>query len=59
LSFIKVYDLHTITSHNEIVFENMKVWAQSMKRFSVLISQSGDMFRYKFFQQQRDYVNRL
>ncbi|MCD7936042.1 MAG: hypothetical protein LUG98_04210, partial [Tannerellaceae bacterium] len=59
LCFIKLQEMNVITSHNEILFENMKRWADSMKRFSILISQSADIYRYKFFRQQREYVNKL
>ncbi|MCD8044488.1 MAG: hypothetical protein LUH10_15695 [Tannerellaceae bacterium] len=59
MSFIKIYDLNIISSQNETVFESLKNWVQSLRKFSTIISQSAELERYKFFQLQREYVDQL
>ncbi|MCD8079079.1 MAG: hypothetical protein LUF04_01290, partial [Bacteroides sp.] len=59
MSLIKVYNLNSILSHDQRVFDNLKGWIQSLRKFSTLITQSAEVQRYKFFKEQRDMISRL
>lgn len=56
---IKSFLLNTITSQDESTFERIKQWMNSVKRISMLISQSGEQQRILYFNQQRDTVASL
>jgi len=57
--FIKVYELNTISSIDENVFDSVKVWVQSLKKFSVLVTQSAEKQRHEFFKKQKQIVEQL
>ncbi|WP_065220450.1 MULTISPECIES: helix-turn-helix domain-containing protein [Butyricimonas] len=59
LSLIRLFAINSITSHDENVFRNVKEWVDSLRKYSVLISQSGEIQRIKFFNEQREIINRL
>ena len=59
LSLIRLFAINSITSHDENVFRNVKEWVDSLRKYSVLISQSGEIQRSKFFKDQREIVNGL
>ncbi len=59
LSLIKVYNLNSILSHDQRVFDNLKGWIQSLRKFSTLITQSAEMRRYKFFKEQKEMISKL
>ena len=42
-----------------ILFLSLKEWIQSLKKFSTMISESGEMQRIQFFQQQREIISTL
>ncbi len=46
------------SQHPDICYEQ-KRWIESLKRYSTLISQCGEMYRMNFFQKQRNYVTSL
>ena len=57
-----VYKLSVVNSfatRDEQVFNSVKEWIHSLKKFSTLISQSGEMQRIKFFKMQREIVEGL
>lgn len=58
-SLIEVFAINSITSYDDLLFENLKEWIQSLKKYSILISQSGEVQRKQFFKRQRDVVRRL
>lgn len=41
------------------MFLSLKEWIQSLKKFSTMISESGEMQRIQFFQQQREIISTL
>ena len=41
------------------IFRSLKEWIQSLKKFSTLISESGEMQRIQFFKQQREIIDTL
>lgn len=59
LSLIRVFAINSITSTDDIMFENVKAWIQSLKKFSTLISESGETERIQFFNQQRQIISSL
>lgn len=59
ISFIKVYELNTISSADENVFNSVKAWVQSLKKFSVLITQSAEKQRHDFFKRQKEIIEQL
>lgn len=58
-SLIRVFAINSIVSQDIEVFENMRDWIQSLKKFSILISESGEMQRILYFKKQREIVNTL
>lgn len=51
MSLVRLFAINSITSEDENVFKNVKEWVDSLRKYSTLISQSGEMQRIKFFQQ--------
>ena len=59
VSLIRVFAINSFASQDEAVFKSVKEWIHSLKKFSTLISQSGEMQRIKFFKTQREIINGL
>ncbi len=47
-----------LTQDSEM-FNSLKDWIQSLKKFSTMISESGEMQRIQFFNRQREIINTL
>lgn len=59
VSMIRVYAINSITTQDTAMFNSLKEWIQSLKKFSTLISESGEMQRILFFKQQREIIQTL
>lgn len=59
ISLIRVYAINSITSFDTSMFESLREWIQSLRKFATLISQSGEIQRIQFFKKQREIVNEL
>ena len=59
LSMIRVYSINSITTQDTEMFNSLKDWIQSLKKFSTMISESGEMQRIQFFNRQREIINTL
>ena len=59
LSLIKAFTLNSVASLDDKTFDSVKNWISSLKRFSTLISESGDLQRIHFFRKQRELVSTL
>lgn len=59
LSLIQAFTLNSIASVDRKTFDSVKNWILSLKRFSTLISESGDLQRIHFFKKQRELVATL
>ncbi len=59
LSLIRIYSINSITTQDPEMFRGLKEWIQSLKKFSTLISESGEMQRIQFFKQQREIISTL
>lgn len=57
LSMIRVFAINSLTSDDDQLFIRVKAWIQSLKKFSTLVSQSGDIERVQFFKRQREIVS--
>lgn len=58
-SMIRVYAVNSITTQDHDMFCNLKEWIQSLKKFSTLISESGELQRILFFKKQREIIGTL
>ena len=56
LSFIRVFNLNTLTSTDERMFDFLKKWILSLRRLSVSISECCEMHRILFFRKQRKLI---
>ena len=59
LSLIRVYSINSLTTMDNEIFHSLKEWIQSLKKFSTLISEIGEMQRIQFFKQQREIIDTL
>jgi hypothetical protein len=59
LSVLRLYSINEITTADQEVFEHQREWIHSLRKYSTLISISGEMQRIQFFEKQRQYVNSL
>ena len=59
ISLVRVFAINSFATRDEQVFNSVKEWIHSLKKFSTLISQSGEMQRIKFFKMQREIVEGL
>ena len=59
LSLIRAYSINSLTTQDVQMFQSLKEWIQSLKKFSTLISESGEMQRIQFFNQQREIIDAL
>lgn len=53
---IQIHSIDVLQSFNPHVCEVQKNWIDSLKRYSVLITQSGEMQRLEYFKKQREYI---
>ncbi|MDR1880073.1 MAG: hypothetical protein LBQ78_04005 [Tannerellaceae bacterium] len=58
-SSFNIYSINSITTVDIGVFEAQKSWIQSLKKYSMMISVSGEMQRIQFFERQRQLVHEL
>lgn len=54
---LNLYGISGINSRSYNICQTHYEWINSLKRYSTLITQGGEMQRYKFFQEQRKIIN--
>jgi hypothetical protein len=59
LGAMGVYGINYFISNDVESMTRIHKWIASLKKFSTLISQSGEMQRMQFFSQQRGYIDQL
>lgn len=59
LSLIRIFSINSITSRDKDMCKSMKEWVQSLRKFSTMISESGEMQRIQFFKKQREIVENM
>lgn len=57
LSMIKAFTLNALSSINKRTTTEIAQWISAQKRQSMLISESGEKLRIKFFRRQRDIIS--
>lgn len=59
LSMITTFSLSAATSLEKEACENIRIWIQSLKRTSTMISTSAEIDRAMFFAKQREFLARI
>jgi len=59
LSTIRAFTLYDISSNDIVTFEKSLQWMQSLKRASMLISESSEIERMNFLNRQREIIKNL
>lgn len=58
-SRVRLYDLDFLYTHDSSIYRMHSFWISTLKKYSILITQSGEIFRAKYFKQQREIVDAL
>ena len=58
-SQIRIFSTSAIDSYNETLCNMQKEWIESLKKYSVLISKSGEIQRFEYLKKQREYINKI
>ena len=58
-SQVRIYSISAIDSYDKGLCRIQKMWLESLKRFAVLISESGEMQRHEYMKQQRGYIDHI
>ena len=56
---VRIYSISAIDSFDPGICEIQKKWMESQKRYSVLISESGEMQRFEYMNKQREYIENI
>ncbi len=56
LAYLKICGANMVSSTEMKLYEQLRVWIESLRKFSTLISQSGEMQRIMFFNRQREVI---
>jgi hypothetical protein len=59
VSCLSIFTLNVLSSADMTMFSMIREWVQSLKRLSILISETGEMSRRQFFRKQRELIERL
>ncbi len=59
ISLLRIYAINLVDSKHPDIFKIQKDWVQSLRRYSTLITDSSEMERIKYLDQQREYINQL
>ena len=58
-SQVRVFSISAIDSYDDRLCEIQKNWIDSLKKYSVLISGSGEIQRFEYMNKQRKYINKI
>ena len=56
---VRVYSISAIDTFDPAICKIQKQWMESQKRYSVLISESGEMQRFEYMNKQREYIDKI
>lgn len=56
---LRLYGISGVDSQNTSICTRQKEWIESLKRYSTLISVSGQVQRYDYLNQQRDIIRAM
>ena len=59
ICFLRVYSINSMNSRDSKMCDYQKKWIHSLKRHSTLISQSGEIQRMMFFNEQKKIIDAL
>ena len=59
ISLFRVYSINSMDSQNSQICTLQKNWIQSLKRHSTLISESGEVQRITFMEEQKNIIEQL
>jgi len=58
-SQLRTFSISAIDSFDPALCRIQKEWIESLKRYSVMISESGDMQRFEYMRKQHEYIERI
>ena len=58
-SQVRIFSISAIDSFDIELCKIQKEWIESQKRYSVLISESGEIQRFEYLNKQREYIDRF
>ena len=58
-SQVRIFSISAIDSDNEGLCKIQKEWIESLKKYSVLISGSGEIQRFEYLGKQREYIDTI
>ena len=58
-SQVRIFSISAIDSYNRGLCKIQKEWIESLKKYSVLISKSGEMQRFEYLNKQREYIDKI
>ncbi|MDR1716015.1 MAG: hypothetical protein LBS20_09225, partial [Prevotella sp.] len=59
ISYVDIYSITALDSQNQYICHLQKKWMESLKKFSILISLSGEVQRFEYFNKQREVISFL
>ena len=59
LAQVRVFSISAIDTYDERLCRLQKEWIESLKKYSVLISKSGEIQRFEYMNKQRGYINKI
>ena len=59
VSLLRVYSINSMDSQSSYICQMQRNWIQSLKRHSILVSESGEAQRIAFLQKQLEVINTL
>ena len=58
-SQVRIFSISAIDSYNKGLCNIQKEWIESLKKYSVLISKSGEIQRFEYLKKQREYIDKI
>ena len=56
---VRIYSISAIDSYDKGLCQIQKDWMESQKKYSVLVSESGEMQRFEYMNKQREYIEQI
>ena len=58
-SQVRIFSISAMDSSDKRLCTIQKDWIESLKKYSVLVSESGEMQRFEYMNKQREYINTI
>ena len=59
LAQTRIFSISAIDSYDNRLCQILKEWIDSLKKYSVLISRSGEIQRFEYMNKQREYIDKV